>query len=114
MASPFEPVAPSTTNGSAAAAGVRFAPEDGSVLLRVAPVAGFQGLMRVQDALVRLPGVQEAGVEAYAQGEARLRLRLAEPLGAAALAAGLSDSLGVRARVADASEHDRSLRLTLE
>ena len=55
VAPPFEPVAPSSTNGSAAAAGVRFAPEDGSVLLRVAPVAGFQGLMRVQDALVRLP-----------------------------------------------------------
>ena len=59
--------------------GTGFDPEGGSVALRISPVAGFQGLMRVQDALVRVPGVREAGVEAYAQGEARLRLQLAKP-----------------------------------
>src|SRR5690606_31915853 len=34
---------------------LQFAPEAGSVVLRVSPVSGFQGLMRVQDALVHLP-----------------------------------------------------------
>ena len=108
-----EAVARPYANGTAGN-GIRFAPEDGSVLLRVTPVAGFQGLMRVQDALVRVVGIREAGVEAYAQGEARLRLRLDAPLAPSRLASEIGELLGVAARVAGASEQDRSLQLALE
>lgn len=93
--------------------GVTFARDEGAVTLRVSPVAGFQGLMRVQDALVRLSEIEEAGVEAYAQGEARLRLRLAEPLDPEHMATALSGTLGLQAHVETVSESDRSLRLSL-
>ncbi len=81
--------------------------------VRVSPVVGFQGLMRVQDAIARVRGVGEAGVEAYSQGEARLRLELVEPLAAAALAAALAERLAQPARVEEASTAERSVRLTL-
>jgi hypothetical protein len=101
-------------NGASAAEQVRFSPEQGSVVLRVAPVAGFHGLMRVQDALAEVAGVREAGVEAYAQGEARLRVRLADPIEAGRLADALSDRLGVPAHVLAASAEDRSVRLRFD
>jgi hypothetical protein len=90
-----------------------FQPEHGSLLLRVSPVAGFQGLMRVQDALGRLGVVRQATVEAYAHGEARLRIELSSPVAAGALAAGLADSLGEFAQVRELAEVDRSILVTL-
>ena len=53
-------------------------PEDGAIVLRVSPVSGFQGLMRVHDAIMRLADDGQASVEAYSQGEARLRVELIE------------------------------------
>ncbi len=91
-----------------------FDPEGGSIALRVSPVAGFQGLMRVQDALGRCRGVREAGVEAYAQGEARLRLHLSDRLNGEQLAKALGEILGRGARVASESISERSIQLTLE
>jgi hypothetical protein len=91
-----------------------FDPADGSVALRIAPVAGFQGLMRVQDALARCRGVREVGVEAYAQGEARLRLQLSNHLDGEHLALSLGEILGRNARVAAESIADRSIQLALE
>ncbi len=89
------------------------APEGGSVQLRVSPVSGFQGLMRVQDTLVRLRAIREASVEAYAQGEARLRLQLAEPVEPASIAGALGEGLGQEARVKSASLPERSLQVAL-
>ena len=90
-----------------------FAPEGGSVQVRVSPVSGFQGLMRVQDTLVRLRAIREASVEAYAQGEARLRLQLAEPVEPASIAGALGEGLGQEARVESASLPERSLQVAL-
>lgn len=102
-----------TPNGSTTPGHPTFAPDGGSVLLRIAPVSGFQGLMRVQDALVHVRGIREAGVEAYSQGEARLRLQLAEQLDPVQLTATLGERLGRPARVASASLADRSLEVAL-
>ena len=115
---PARPVAPppiaAPPNGAASVEAAVFAPEAGTIVLQVAPVAGFQGLMRVQDAVVRVAGVGEAGVEAYAQGEAKLRLRLSEPVDPRRLAAALGEQLGVEVRVAAASQRDRVLQLAFE
>lgn len=108
------PIAAAPVNGATSAEAALFAPEDGTIVLQVAPVEGFQGLMRVQDAIVRVAGVGEAGVEAYAQGEARLRLRITEPVDPHRLAAALGEQLGVEVRVAAASQRDRVLQLAFE
>ena len=94
--------------------GVRFQPEDGSVLLRVAPVEGFQGLLRVQGVLAQLPGVRQAFVEGYAEGEAQLRLTFDSALEVAWLGSALGERLGVTVQAADVSEPERSLRLELQ
>ena len=83
------------------------------MIVRVSPVAGFQGLMRVQEALTRVPGVREAGVEAYAQGEARLRLHLNDDVEAQAVADQLARSLETAATVDAMSEAERTLRIAL-
>lgn len=92
---------------------VTFLPSDGSITLRVTPVAGFQGLMRIQDALTRLPAVRHASVEAYSQGEARLRIELADTSDSDELAEGLARGLRGPARVEAASEADRDLLISL-
>lgn len=102
-----------TPNGSTTHDHPTFAPDGGSVLLRIAPVSGFQGLMRVQDALVHVRGIREAGVEAYSQGEARLRLQLAEHLDPVQLTITLGARLGRPARIESASLADRSLEVAL-
>ena len=82
-----------------------FLPSDGAITLRVAPVAGFQGLMRIQDALTHLPTVRHASVEAYSQGEARLRIELTDPSDSDELAEGLARIVGdapLRATVREA------------
>ena len=107
------PAAAAAANGSAPS-GPGFDPEGGSVALRVALVADFQGLMRLQDALVRINGIRAAGIEAYAQGEARLRLQLAEHIEPEAVAAALSNLLGRPTKVASASMSERILHLTLD
>lgn len=90
-----------------------FLPGEGTLVLRVTPVSGFQGLMRVQDALARLPFVRHAAVEAYSQGEARLRIELIEATDSDEIAAGLSERLQEPAHVRSASEADRELLIAL-
>lgn len=92
---------------------VTFVPEDGSVLVRVTPVAGFQGLMRVQDALARLRGVRQTAVEAYSQGEARLRLELTDRTDSEEIADGLAGTLSTPVQVRNASEAERSMLIVL-
>jgi hypothetical protein len=107
------PVPPDVGAGAGADSGGALFSPGAPLTVRVSPVVGFQGLMRVQDAIARVRGVGEAGVEAYSQGEARLRLELVEPLAAAALAAALAERLAQPARVEEASTAERSVRLTL-
>ena len=90
-----------------------FTPADGSVLLRAAPVSGFQGLMRLQDALQRIPAVRQATVEAYSQGEARLRLEIASDIDSDEIADHVSAGLGQSAQVRGASEADRTIIIAL-
>lgn len=90
-----------------------FLPSDGVITLRVAPVAGFQGLMRVHDALGRLPVVRHASVEAYSQGEARLLVELAEVADSEEIAAELGAVLDEPAAVRSASRERRELSITL-
>ena len=94
-------------------ASVVLRPDDGSVLLRVTPVEGFQGLLRVQGALAQLGGVRQAFVEGYAEGEAQLRVTLDAAVAVEALGAALGERLGVAVRAADVSEAERSLRFEL-
>jgi hypothetical protein len=91
----------------------RLMPEDGPVIVLVSPVAGFQGLMRVQDALVQTDAVAEAIVEGYAQGEARLRLQLRAPVTAATIGDELSAALAQPADVQASAGDERTLRVTL-
>jgi hypothetical protein len=88
-----------------------FTAADGSVQLRAAPVSGFQGLMRLQDALQRLPAVRAATVEAYSQGEARLRLEIGGDIDSDEIAEGLAAGLGQNAVVQEASEADRAITI---
>ncbi len=90
-----------------------FSPDGGSVLLLVSPVSGFAGLMRLQDALVRVTGVSEAGVEAYSQGEARLRIQLSATIVPEELTRTLAEHVGQQARMESASAAERSMQVTL-
>jgi hypothetical protein len=120
------PEAPRATGAAAAVAtaapnaptaepgAVRFEPAGGSLIVRVFPISGFQGLMRAQDALARLDAVRAATVEAYAQGEARLRIQLGNGAASDELAAGLHERLSQVARVRAASIADRSVLIVLE
>lgn len=90
-----------------------FYPDGGPVILRIAPISGFQGLMRVQDSVVQLPAVREATVEAYARGEARLRLQLVAALESGALSESLAASLGTRADLQSVSDEERSIQISL-
>jgi len=92
---------------------VTFLPSDGAITLRVAPVAGFQGLMRIQDALTRIPAVRAASVDTYSQGEASVRIELAEASDSDEIVDGLARGLRSPARVEDASEVNRELFITL-
>lgn len=110
-APPPQPAAPAAIDEGEA--GLVFMPEDGSLIVAVGPVSGFQGLVRVQDALTAHPGVGAVAVEAYARGEARLRLQLAGPVRASELAAQLTDRLTQSTDISEQSEADRSVRLRL-
>ena len=70
--------------------------------------------MRLQDALQRIPAIRQATVEAYSQGEARLRLELAEYVDADEIAEGVGAGLGQNAQVREASEEDRTIVIAFE
>jgi hypothetical protein len=77
----------------------------------IAAVPGFQGLMEIQRALVRLPQVQSAAVRRYQDDEAAIQLVLSQPMTAAAIAEGVTAGTGKRIFV-DESRPD-ALRLRL-
>lgn len=88
-----------------------FAPGGEGIDVIIAAVPGFQGLMELQRALVRLPQVQSAAVRRYQDDEAAVQLVLSQPMTASAIAEGVSAATGRRI-VVDESRAD-SLRLRL-
>jgi len=88
-----------------------FAPGGEGIDVTIAAVPGFQGLMELQRALVRLPQVQSAAVRRYQDDEAAIQLVLAQPMSASAIAEGLTGSTG-RSIFVDESRPD-VLRLRL-
>jgi hypothetical protein len=88
-----------------------FAPGGEGIDVTIASVPGFQGLMELQRALVRLPQVQSAAVRRYQDDEAAIQLVLAQPMSASAIAEGLTASTG-RTIFVDESRPD-ALRLRL-
>jgi hypothetical protein len=88
-----------------------FAPGGEGIDVTIASVPGFQGLMELQRALVRLPQVQSAAVRRYQDDEAAIQLVLQQPMSASAIAEGLTASTG-RSIFVDESRPD-ALRLRL-
>jgi hypothetical protein len=74
-------------------------------------VPGFQGLMELQRALVRLPQVQSAAVRRYQDDEAAIQLVLSQPMTAAQVAEGITNGTGRRMFVEDALPNALRLRL---
>ena len=77
----------------------------------IAAVPGFQGLMEIQRALVRLPQVQSAAVRRYQDDEAAIQLVLSQPMTAAAIAEGVTSGTGKRIFVDEARPDTLRLRL---
>lgn len=77
----------------------------------IAAVPGFQGLMEIQRALVRLPQVQSAAVRRYQDDEAAIQLVLSQPMTAAAIAEGVTNGTGKSILVDEARPDALRLRL---
>ena len=77
----------------------------------IAAVPGFQGLMELQRALVRLPHVQSAAVRRYQDDEAAIQLVLNQPMTASAIAEGVTAGTGKRIFVDEARPDALRLRL---
>lgn len=110
--------APTATNGGGFAAKPQlpemepsYAPGGEGIDVTIAAVPGFQGLMELQRALVRLPQVHSAAVRRYQDDEASIQLVLSQPMSANAIAEGVTASTG-RGIVVDESRPDM-LRLRL-
>lgn len=88
-----------------------FTPGGEGVDVTIAAVPGFQGLMEVQRALVRLPQVQSAAVRRYQDDEAAIQLILSQPMTASAIAEGISAATGQQLIVDDARPDALRLRL---
>lgn len=88
-----------------------FAPGGEGVDVTIAAVPGFQALMDVQRALVRLPNVQGAPVRRYQDDEAAIQVVLAQPMTASSIVEGVTAATGLRL-VIDESRPD-ALRLRL-
>jgi len=88
-----------------------FAPGGEGVDVTISAVPGFQGLMEVQRALVRLPQVQSAAVRRYQDDEAAIQLVLSQPMTASAIAEGVSAATGRQLIVDDARPEALRLRL---
>lgn len=88
-----------------------YAPGGEGIDVTIAAVPGFQGLMELQRALVRLPQVHSAAVRRYQDDEASIQLVLSQPMSANTIAEGVTASTG-RGIVVDESRPD-ALRLRL-
>lgn len=88
-----------------------FAPGGEGIDVTIAGVPGFQGLMELQRALVRLPEVQSAAVRRYQDDEAAIQLVLSQPMTSSAVAEGVSAGTGKRIIVDESEPEQLRLRL---
>lgn len=88
-----------------------FAPGGEGIDVTIAAVPGFQGLMELQRALVRLPQVQSAAVRRYQDDEAAIQLVLSQAMTATAIAEGVTASTGRGIVVDEARPETLRLRL---
>ncbi len=88
-----------------------FAPGGEGIDVTIGAVPGFQGLMELQRALVRLPQVQSAAVRRYQDDEAAIQLVLSQPMAAGAIAEGVTAGTGRRIFVDEARPEALRLRL---
>lgn len=79
--------------------------------MTIAAVPGFQGLMEVQRALVKLPQVQSAAVRRYQDDEAAIQLVLSQPLTASGIAEGVAAGTGKQLIVDESRPETLRLRL---
>jgi hypothetical protein len=88
-----------------------FPPGGEGIDVAISAVPGFQGLMELQRALVRLPQVQSAAVRRYQDDEAAIQLVLSQPMTATVIAEGISGATGKRIIVDEARPDTLRLRL---
>lgn len=88
-----------------------FAPGGEGVDVTIGAVPGFQGLMEVQRALVRLPQVVSAAVRRYQDDEAAIQLVLGQPMTATAIAEAVTSATGQQLIVDEARVEALRLRL---
>lgn len=88
-----------------------FAPGGEGIDVTIAAVPGFQGLMEVQRALVKLPQVQSAAVRRYQDDEAAIQLVLSQPLTASGIAEGVAAGTGKQLIVDESRPETLRLRL---
>lgn len=88
-----------------------FVPGGEGIDVTIGSVPGFQGLMELQRALVRLPQVQSAAVRRYQDDEASIQLVLAQPMTPTSIAEGVTASTGHRIFVEEARPDALRLRL---
>lgn len=88
-----------------------FAPGGEGIDVSIADVPGFQGLMELQRALVRLPQVQSAAVRRYQDDEASIQLVLSQPMTAGQIAEGVTSATGKRLFVDESRPEALRLRL---
>jgi hypothetical protein len=88
-----------------------FAPGGEGIDVTISAVPGFQGLMELQRALVRLPQVQSAAVRRYQDDEAAIQLVLSQPMTASGIAGGVTTGTGHRIFVDEARPEALRLRL---
>ncbi len=88
-----------------------FAPGGEGIDVTIAAVPGFQGLMDLQRALVRLPQVQSAAVRRYQDDEAAIQLVLSQPMTPTAIIEGVSAATGRQILIDEARPDALRLRL---
>ena len=88
-----------------------FAPGGEGIEVTIAAVPGFQGLMELQRALVRLPQADTAAVRRYQDDEATIQLVLSRPMTASVIAEGVSAATGKQIVVDEARPDSLRIRL---
>jgi hypothetical protein len=89
----------------------RFAPGGEGVDVTIGAVPGFQGLMDLQRALVKMTQVQSAAVRRYQDDEAAIQLVLSQAMSASAIVEGVAGATGRQLAIDEARPEALSLRL---
>jgi hypothetical protein len=88
-----------------------FAPGGEGIDVTIAAVPGFQGLMDLQRALVRMPQVQGAAVRRYQDDQAAIQLVLSHPMTPTAIVEGVAAATNRRLVIDEAEPSSLRLRL---